>query len=100
VSLEKKKQNYHVETPQGEVVFTKPGNRGPNDMKIFTEFPYMPWPTSLYYIGVVLRLKGAVEDRNYPNGRGRFMLKDFIGECIERKVPIVELCKKYKIPLD
>ena len=28
------------------------------------------------------------------------MLKDFIEECIERNVPIVELCKKYKIPMD
>ena len=93
------KQNFHVETPKGEIVYTEPGNRGPHDMKIFTRFPKQPWKTTLYYIGVILRLKGLVEDRNYPHGRGAKMLLDFIRECIlSRKTSIKELCKKYKIP--
>jgi len=36
-------------TPNNEEVFATPGNRGPNDMKIWSIFPNQPWPTSLYY---------------------------------------------------
>ena len=96
------KQNYLIKTPNNETIYTEPGKNGPNDMKIFTRFPKIPWAHSLYYIGVCLRLKGMVEDRNYPQEkgfRGSRMLLDFLKECIfDRKTPISEICKKYKIP--
>ena len=94
-----KKQDFNILTPNNERVFTVPGKNGDLDMKILTEFPYTPWPHSLYYIGVCLRLKGMVEDRNYPNGRGKFMLLDFCCDCITKKdVSIKDICSKYKIP--
>jgi len=87
-------------TPNNEEVFATPGNRGPNDMKIWSIFPNQPWPTSLYYIGYVMRLKGMVEDRNYPNGYGAGMLVSFLAECIlNNQKTVLELCNKYKIPL-
>ncbi len=93
------KQNYNIKTPNGERVYTIPGKNGPADMKIFSEFPKQPWPTSLYYVGTLLRLKGWVEDRNYPEGFGRVFLVGFIIECIANtSVSISDLCKKYKIP--
>ena len=96
----KQKQVYHLKTPNNEVIYTEPGKNGPSDMKIFTRFPKMPWAHSLYYIGVCLRLKGLVEDRNYPppkNGKG--MLLSFCRECIcNYNLTIREICEKYKIP--
>jgi len=93
------KQDYHIKTPKGEIVYTEPGDRGPHDMKIFTRFPKQPWKTTLYYIGVILRLKGAVENRNYPPPyQGAKMLFNFCRDCIFSKMPIKDLCKKYKIP--
>ena len=93
------KQEYRITTPNKEVVYTEPGNNGPEDMKIFTRFPKIPWMHSLYYIGVCLRLKGMVEDRNYPNGRGKDMLVDFCKDAISNyKLSITQICKKYKIP--
>jgi len=94
------KQDYEIKTPNNELIYTKPGKNGPNDMKIFTRFPKMPWPHSLYYIGVCLRLKGLVEDRNYPTGRGKHMLLHFCQECIlNHKLSILDICKKFKIPI-
>jgi hypothetical protein len=94
------KQKYRITTPNDEIVYTKPGKNGEYDMKIFTEFPYMPWPHSLYYIGVCLRLKSMVEDRNYPNGRGKHMLLHFCQECILNKnKTIKEICEDFKIKL-
>ena len=96
---EKPEQNYKITTPKGEQIFTIPGNRGIDDMRIFTRFPKQPWATSLCYIGWVLRLKGMVEDRNYPNGQGRGYLMEFICRCISyRKTTIEDLCREYKIP--
>lgn len=96
------KTDFQIKTPNGEVIYTEPGKNGPNDMKIFTRFPKIPWAHSLYYIGVCLRLKGLVEDRNYPpekNFQGKGMLMSFCRECIfNTKTPISEICKKYKIP--
>ena len=96
------KQDYRIETPNMEVIYTEPGKNGENDMKIFTRFPRIPWAHSLYYIGCCLRLKGMVEDRNYPpeNGyKGKRMLMNFCCECIENtKESIKDICKKYRIP--
>jgi len=93
------KQDYKIITPNSELVFTVPGKNGVDDMKILTEFPKSPWAHSLYYIGVCLRLKGMVEDRNYPNAMGKFMLLDFCCDCItKRDVSILDICRKYKIP--
>lgn len=94
------RQHYNIVTPNGEKVFTEPGKNGPEDMKIFTMFPKMPWPHSLYYIAVCLRLKAKVEDRNYPppaQGRGKLM--DFCYDCIFSKLSIREICEKHKIPI-
>ena len=97
----KQKQNYSVITPNGEKVFTMPGKNGERDMKIFSEFPKQPWPHSLFYIGLCLRLKGEIEDRNYPpkNGfKGREMLLEFCQDCLYRlDLNIFQICKKYKI---
>ena len=94
-----KKQDYKIITPNKEIIFTEPGNNGPEDMKIFTRFPRTPWMHSLYYIGACLRLKGMVEDRNYPNGRGKEMLVDFCRDSIkDYKSLLAEICKKYQIP--
>lgn len=94
-----KKQDYDITTPNKEVIYTEPGKHGPADMKIFTSFPHMPWPHSLYYISVCLRLKGMVEDRNYPYGRGKNMLIDFCKDSISNyDLTIAEICKKYDIP--
>ena len=93
-------QNFKIITPNQERIFTVPGNRGPNDMRIFSEFPKQPWATTLYYVGCILRLKGMVEDRNYPSGFGHAMLAAFILECIcHPEIKVIELCKRYKIPL-
>lgn len=96
------KQDYKIKSPNNEVVYTEPGKNGPDDMKIFTRFPKMPWPHSLWYIGACLRLKGLVEERNYPQPkgfRGRLMLIDFCRECIENlDVSITDICRKYRIP--
>lgn len=91
------KQDWSITTPNNELVETVPGKNGEFDMKIFTSFPKMPWAHSLYYIATCLRLKGMVENRNYPNGTGRGYLASFCLEAIFSKVPISELCKKYKI---
>jgi hypothetical protein len=94
-----KNQNYRIITPNKEVIFTKPGKNGPDDMKIFTQFPKIPWPHSLYYIATCLRLKGIVEDRNYSFGKGKQMLIEFCGDAISNyELTIAEICKKYKIP--
>lgn len=97
------KQVFKIITPNNEIVTTEPGKNGPMDMKIFTTFPKMPWPHSLYYIGVCLRLKGMVEERNYPPGegkQGKAYLMNFIRECVfENNIPISEICKKYKIKI-
>lgn len=93
------KQDYDITTPNKERVFTRPGKNGPNDMKIFSRFPTQPWPHSLFYAGLILRLKAEVEDRNYPPpAQGATFLFRFIRDCIfKRDVPIGELCKQYKI---
>ena len=96
------KTDYTVKTPYGERIFTEPGKNGPDDMKIYTTFPKLPWPHSLYYIAVCLRLKGMVEDRNYPppKHKGKAMLAEFCRDAIfATTVPIRDLCKKYKIDL-
>jgi len=96
------KQRYKLRTPTGEVVYTEPGKNGPGDMKIFTVFPRIPWMTTLHYMGIVLRLKGMVEDRNYPPNRGyegAYKLLKFIRDCIVRRTtPIKELCAEYEMP--
>ena len=96
------KKNYNITTKAGERVYTRPGTRGPNDMQIFTVFPKQPWKTTLAYMGVVLRLKGMVEDGNYPpaNGYdGAWKLLKFIRDCImKRSVSIWELCSQYEMP--
>lgn len=97
-----KGQRYDITTPNGERIFTIPGKKGPDDMKILTVFPKMPWAHSLFYIGQCLRLKAEVEDRDYPpekgfQGRGKLMT--FIHDCIFKKdIPLEEICKKHKIP--
>jgi hypothetical protein len=94
------KQDYKILTPYGEHIFTEPGKNGPDDMKIFTTFPKQPWPHSLYYIAVCLRLKGMVEDRNYPPPlKGKAMLMEFCRDAVFTKTPIKEICQKYKIDL-
>lgn len=96
------KQDYNITTPNNEKITTVPGKKGPDDMIILTQFPKMPWPHSLYYIGCCLRLKGMVEERAYPQKdgyQGRDYLLDYVAECIlSLDVPISDLCKKYKIP--
>lgn len=96
-----KKQKYDIETPIGERIYTVPGDRGPDDMKIYTVFPRTPWAHSLYYIAVCLRLKGMVEDRNYPPpAAGKAKLMEFCRDAIfDRKMTIKDLCKKYEIAL-
>lgn len=94
------KQYYTIETPYGERIFTTPGKNGPDDMKIFSSFPCQPWAHSLYYIAVCLRLKGMVEDRNYPPPQqGKGMLMSFCHDAIFSRTPIKELCEKYNIDL-
>jgi len=98
-----KKQKYKIITPYDEKIHTEPGKNGVDDMKIFTVFPKMPWPHSLYYIGVCLRLKGMVEDRNYPpekglQGKGKLLA--FCRDCIvDYKKTIKEICEKHQIDL-
>lgn len=100
--MSKRRQKYDFTTDAGERVYTKPGNRGPNDMQIFSIFPKLPWKTTLQYIGIILRLKGIVEDRNYPRDsgyQGAWKLLRFIKDCIvKRSISIHELCKQYEIP--
>ena len=95
------KQDYDITTPTNERIFTEPGDRGPDDMKIYSVFPEMPWKHTLYYMGVCLRLKGLVEDRNYrveDGFRGKSMLVDFCNDCITRyDLSIAEICKEYGI---
>lgn len=101
------KQNYNLWTPYGEHIFTEPGSNGPDDMKIYIEFPYQPWPITLYASGSLLRLKGMVEDRNYPPpNQGAGWLARFGIDCIlKREIEMPDdldmplLCQKYKIPL-
>jgi hypothetical protein len=96
------KQDYDIKTPNNERIFTEPGKKGEGDMKIFTVFPKIPWPHSLYYIGVCLRLKGIVEDRDYPvekGYQGRGMLMSFCRQVLYSKKSIKELCEEYKIKL-
>ena len=95
------KQDYDIVTPNNEKIYTEPGKNGPEDMKIFTRFPKIPWAHSLYYIGVCLRLKGLVEDRNYPRPKfkGRNILVEFCNECITRlDKSIKQICKDFNIP--
>lgn len=96
------KQDYKIESPNGEIVYCEPGKNGPDDMKIFTRFPRIPWAHSLWYIGACLRLKGIVEDRNYPPAEGylgKQKLIYFCIECIENyKLSITEICKNFQIP--
>lgn len=95
------KQDYDFTTPYGERIFTTPGNNGPDDMKIFTEFPSKPWLHSFYYIAVCLRLKAEVEDRNYPPpyaGRGKIM--SFCRDVLfHKEMTIDEICKKHQVDL-
>lgn len=94
------KQSYEITTPAGEMVRTIPGNRGQYDMKILSTFPRKDWPQTLYYVAVILRLKGMVEERNYPNGDGPGKLMTFVHDAIfNRKLSIKQICEKHKIPL-
>jgi len=88
-----------IETPAGEIITLSDGDRAEGDKRIYTQFPRQPWPTTLRYIASILRLKGMVEDNNYPNGKGAGFLSAFINEAIlRREVTMAELCRKYNIP--
>ena len=95
------KQDFYIVSPYNEIIYTEPGKNGKNDMKVLTVFPRNHWPQSLYYIGVCLRLKGFVEDRNYPppRYRGKRMLTAFCKDCIESwHLSISDICRRYNIP--
>lgn len=96
------KQDFKLQTRAGEKVYTQPGNRGPNDMQIFTVFPKSPWKTILEYIGIIARLKSMVENRNYPPSQGyegAWKLLKFLRECIlNHKITIRELCANFDMP--
>ena len=97
-----KEQRYEITTPIGERIYTEPGTRGPDDMKIFTVFPRRIWAHSLCYIGHCLRLKAEVEDRNYPTAKGfqgRGKLAVFVHDCLySQHLTVEDICKKHKIP--
>jgi hypothetical protein len=95
------KQDYKYITKNGEKVFTKPGENGPDDMVIYSEFPKQPWKHSLEYIGICLRLKSMVESRNYDKSRyaGEARLWKFCDMCIHNlSKTIKEICKELKVP--
>ena len=86
----------------GTKLLTKPGNKSKNDFIIFTKFPQPTHPHLLEYIGQALRLKGEVEDINYPIEHGyqghKYLIR-FIRECIENKEKTVkEICNEFRIP--
>lgn len=96
----KLKQDYKLTTPSNETVYTVPGKKGEGDMKIFTHFPKLPWAHTLHYIGICLRLKGIVEDRDYPPpAKGKDILVDFCRDAItDYTRTISQICKDYQIP--
>lgn len=85
-------------TRKGEKLYSEPGSNGPNDLRLYIGYNGSRWAHTLELIGAALRAKAHVEDRNYPNGRGRMMLFDFISDCILKDDPIKELIKRYSIP--
>jgi hypothetical protein len=97
------KVDFTLITPSGEKVITMQGDRGPYDMKIFSQFPSSrPWAHSMYYVGLLIRLKGEVEDRNYRDtgkGSGREYLWNYFRGCMFSDTPIRLLCEKYKIKI-
>jgi hypothetical protein len=85
-------------TKKGEELFSEPGNKDPKDKRLYIGYKGHKWAHTLELIGAALRAKAYVEDVNYPNGRGKHMLLDFVQQCILTKTPIKELCKKFRIP--
>jgi len=98
---QKFRQNFNIISPHGEKIFTRPGNRGDHDMKIYVQFPESrPFPISLFCTGWIVRLKGLVEERNYPPPRdGAKKIQRYLKECLfERQTDIIDLCVRHKIP--
>lgn len=98
-----------IECPDGTIITTRQGKKGPDDdFKIYTQFPYQPFPHSMFYAGAISRLKAWVEDINYPpeEGKlGRKFLFRYLQDCIfinydedDDETTIFNLCKKYQIP--
>lgn len=96
-------QRFKIKTPYGEIIETIPGKNGPNDMLILSTFPSMPHAHSLCYIGHCVRIKGEVEERNYPvsdgyQGKGKLMA--FLHACLYRPNSTIEqICIEHGIPL-
>ena len=86
------------ETKKGEILYSEPGDNGPKDRRLYISYNGSRWAHTLELIGASLRAKAHIEDWNYPNGRGKHMLLDFIQQCILTKTPIRQLMKKFKIP--
>lgn len=84
-------------TLKGEKLYSEEGSKGPGDLRLYIEYNGALWAYTLELIGACLRAKAEVEDRNYPNGRGRLMLRDYIDDCIMTDEPIKSLLEKYRI---
>lgn len=85
-------------TAKGEIIYEEPGNRAKGDRRLYIGFNGNRWAHTLELIGAALREKAAIEDNNYPNGKGKRMLANYIYQCIMTKTPIKELMIKFQIP--
>lgn len=72
----------------------------PGDKRFYIGFNGTRWAHTMELIGAALRAKAWVEDNNYPKGKGKTMLLEFITDCILTKTPIKLLLVKYKIPME
>lgn len=107
---EKARDKYEAEPAVGEKyicedgteIYCTRGTKSGDDLIIKTRFPNRVQSHKLEYIGQCLRMKGEIEETNYPSGagyRGKQYLSDFAIECIWRTdIPVLELCRKFKIP--
>lgn len=85
-------------TKKGEKLYSEKGDNGPKDLRLYIGYRDFRWCHTLELIGAALRAKAHIEDRNYPKGRGRGMLFNFISDCILEDIPIKKLLNKYMVP--
>ena len=93
-----KEKNYQLkfQCNDNTRIQTDKGNNSENDFKIFIAPDYEPWAPTFESLGWWLRLKGFVEDINYPHGKGKDFLFDYVYRSIYyRWISIPKLYKQY-----
>ena len=88
------------EFPDGSRIDLMQGRKHTDDRILLATFPKERFAYSLRWIATALRLKGYIEEINYPQSegyKGKTMLLDFLEDAIMKDITIDDICKKYKL---